>query len=80
MGTPGKKVHRSSKFLLEKPGLHGVFVDNVDKYVEMFQEEGIDLVQSGMFPPKLKYAYMDFVDVFGAVIEIMELVKRKKKK
>jgi methylmalonyl-CoA/ethylmalonyl-CoA epimerase len=66
----------------QKEGLHhfGVFVDDVDKHVDMFQKEAIELVQSGTFPPKLKYAYMDFVDTFGAVIEFMELVKRRKQK
>jgi hypothetical protein len=63
-------------------GLHhfGVFVDNVDKYVDIFKEKGIEVVQSGLFPPGLKYAYMDTVEVFGAVIELMELVKRRRKK
>jgi len=28
----------------------------------------------------LKYAYMDTVKIFGAVIELMEIVKRKKRK
>jgi methylmalonyl-CoA/ethylmalonyl-CoA epimerase len=66
----------------QKEGLHhfGVFVEDLEKHIDKFQKEGIDVVQSGMFPPKLKYAYMDSVKVFGAVIELMELVKRKKKK
>jgi hypothetical protein len=65
----------------QKEGLHhfGVFVEDLEKYIERFQKEGIEVVQSGMFPPRLKYAYMDTVDVFGAVIELMEIVKRKKK-
>jgi hypothetical protein len=66
----------------QKEGIHhiGVFVEDLEKYVDKFQKEGIGVVQSGMFPPKLKYAYMDSVKVFGAVIELMELVKRNKKK
>lgn len=66
----------------QKEGLHhfGVFVEDLQKYVDKFQKEGIDVVQSGMFPPRLKYAYMDTVKIFGAVIELMEIVKRKKRK
>jgi len=66
----------------QKEGLHhfGVYVEDLEKYVDRFQTEGIEVVQSGMFPPRLKYAYMDTVKIFGAVIELMEIVKRKKKK
>jgi len=66
----------------QKEGLHhfGVYVEDLEKYVDRFQTEGIDVVQSGMFPPRLKYAYMDTVEIFGAVIELMEIVKRKKMK
>jgi len=66
----------------QKEGLHhfGVFVEDLQIYVDKFQKEGIDVVQSGMFPPRLKYAYMDTVKIFGAVIELMEIVKRKKRK
>jgi len=66
----------------QKEGLHhfGVFVDDLEKYVDLFQKKGIDVVQSGIFPPRLKYAYMDCEKIFGAVIELMEIMKRKKKK
>ena len=66
----------------QKEGLHhfGVYVEDLEKYVDRFQTEGIDVVQSGMFPPRLKYAYMDTVEIFGAVIELMEIVKRNKMK
>ena len=66
----------------QKEGLHhfGVYVEDLEKHVDRFQTEGIDVVQSGMFPPRLKYAYMDTVEIFGAVIELMEIVKRKKMK
>ncbi|MFX0046620.1 MAG: VOC family protein [Candidatus Hermodarchaeota archaeon] len=64
----------------QKEGIHhfGVFVEDLQKYIDKFQEEGIDVVQSGIFPPRLKYAYMDTVNVFGTVIELMEMMKRKK--
>jgi hypothetical protein len=66
----------------QKEGLHhfGVFVEDLQKYVDNFQKEGIDVVQSGMFPPRLKYAYVDTGKIFGAVIELMEIMKRKKMK
>lgn len=66
----------------QKEGLHhfGVFVEDLDMYLKSFQKKGIDVIQTGMFPPKLRYAYMDTEEIFGAVIELMELVKRKKKK
>lgn len=66
----------------QKEGIHhfGVFVDNLDLYINAFKNQGIDVIQSGMFPPKLKYAYMDTVEIFGIVIELMEIVKRIKKK
>ena len=66
----------------QKVGLHhfGVFVEDLEKNINRFQQEGIEVVQSGMFPPRLKYAYMDTVEIFGAVIELMEMVKREKKR
>ena len=66
----------------QKEGLHhfGVFVEDLQKYIEHFQKEGITVVQTGMFPPRMKYAYMDTEKLFGAVIELIELMKRKKMK
>ena len=66
----------------KKEGLHhfGVFVDDLDKYVDNFQKNGIDVVQSGIFPPRLNYAYMDTEKIFGVVIELIEIMKRMKKK
>ena len=66
----------------QKEGLHhfGYFVDNLSSYIDAFKRKGIDVIQSGIFPPKLKYAYMDTAEIFGVVIELMELVKRGKKK
>ena len=65
----------------QKEGLHhfGVIVDDLQKYVDNFQKKGIDLVQSGIFPPRMNYAYMDTAEIFGAVIELIEIVKRKRK-
>jgi len=66
----------------QKEGLHhfGVFVEDLQKYVKYFRKEGIEVVQSGIFPPRMKYAYMDTVKIFGVVIELIEILKRKKMK
>jgi hypothetical protein len=66
----------------QKEGFHhiGVFVEDIKKYVDKFQKEEIVVIKSGMFPPRLKYAYMDTVKIFGAVIELIEILKRKKMK
>jgi hypothetical protein len=63
-------------------GLHhfGFFVDDLQKYIDNFKKKGIDVIQKGMFPPVLKYAYMDTIKILGVVIEFMEISKRKKKK
>ena len=65
----------------QKEGLHhfGVFVENLQEYVDYLQKQGIEVIQTGMFPPRLKYAYMDTARIFGAVIEFIEIVKRKRK-
>jgi hypothetical protein len=33
-----------------------------------------------MFPPRMKYAYMDTEKIYGAVIELIEIIKKKSKK
>lgn len=65
----------------QKEGLHhfGVFVENLEECVDYLQKQGIEIIQTGMFPPRLKYAYMDTVKIFGVVIEFCEIVKRKRK-
>ncbi|MFX0018993.1 MAG: VOC family protein [Promethearchaeota archaeon] len=65
----------------QKEGLHhfGVFVENLQEYVDYLKKQGIEVIQTGMFPPRLKYAYMDTLKIFGVVIEFIELVKRKRK-
>ena len=64
----------------KKEGIHhfGVFVDDLHKYVNYFQKEGIEVIQSGIFPPRMNYAYLGTVEVFGVIIEVIELMKRKK--
>jgi methylmalonyl-CoA/ethylmalonyl-CoA epimerase len=62
-------------------GLHhfGFFVDDLEKYINNFEKKGIDVIQKGLFPPSLKYAYMNTVKTFGVVIEFVEIMKRQKR-
>ena len=62
-------------------GLHhfGVYVENLEEYVDYLQKQGIEVIQTGIFPPRLKYAYMDTIEIFGVVFEFLELGKRKRK-
>ena len=66
----------------KKEGLHhfGVFVENLQGYIDTFQNYGIEVLQTGKFPPRLTYAYMDTEKIFGAIIEFIELIKRKRRK
>ena len=70
------------EFLEEgKEGLHhiGVFVDDFDKYVQLFKDKDIGILQSGIMG-SLNLAYMDTVESFGVYIELFEILKRKRKK
>ncbi|MFX1316351.1 MAG: VOC family protein [Promethearchaeota archaeon] len=66
----------------KREGMHhyGVFINNFQKYIDEFQKHGIEPIQSGMFPPSLKYAYMDTEKTFGTIIEFMEIIKRGRRK
>ena len=66
----------------QKEGLHhiGVLVEDLQGYIDYLQEQGIEIIQTGRFPPSLTYAYLDTEKVFGAVIEFLEIVKRQKRK
>ena len=66
----------------ERKGIHhfGVFIDNLQDYIDEFQKQGIEPIQTGAFPPSLKYAYLDTEKIFGAIIEFIEIIKRKRRK
>jgi methylmalonyl-CoA/ethylmalonyl-CoA epimerase len=64
-----------------KEGLHsiGIYVDNLDSYIGEFKKRGIDVLQTGQIG-KYKFVYLDTEETFGALLEIGETLKRKRKK
>jgi hypothetical protein len=66
----------------KREGIHhlGFFIENLQEYIEEFQKQSIEPIQTGLYPPSLIYAYMDTEKIFGAVIEFVEIIKRKKRK
>lgn len=64
-----------------REGLHhiGIFVDNLDSYINEFQKLGINVIYSGQTGPQ-KVAFMDTEKIFGILIEFQETVKRKRTK
>ena len=69
----GDTIYRD--FLQEKgEGLHHighVKVDNLDKAIGKFENDGFSCVQSGRFPGG-GYAYMDTTEKLGTVIELIQ--------
>jgi len=64
-----------------KEGLHsiGVYVDDLDRYIDEFNNKGIKVIQTGQIG-KQKFVYLDTEKTFGFLLEIQTTVKRKKKK
>ena len=64
-----------------KEGLHsiGIYVDDLDAYIEEFKKRGIEVIQTGQVG-KQKFAYLDTEKTFGFLLEISTTVKRCKKK
>ena len=64
-----------------KEGLHsiGVYVEDLEAYIDHFKERGIEVLQTGQVS-KFKFAYLNTEKTFGFLIEIGETVKRRKKK
>ena len=64
-----------------KEGLHsiGVYVDDLDKYIDEFNNKGIKVIQTGQIG-KQKFVYLDTENTFGFLLEIQTTVKRKRKK
>ncbi|MGB5912388.1 MAG: VOC family protein [Promethearchaeia archaeon] len=64
-----------------KEGLHsiGVYVDDLEAYVDEFKKKGIDVLQTGQVG-KQKFVYLDTEKTFGVLLEISTTVKRRKKK
>jgi len=66
----------------KREGIHhfGVLVDKLQDYITEFQNQGIEALQTGTFPPSLKYAYMNTEKIFGVIIEFIEIIERKRRK
>jgi len=64
-----------------KEGLHsiGLYVDDLDRYIDEFNSKGIKVIQTGQIG-KQKFVYLDTEKTFGVLIEIQTTVKRKRKK
>ncbi len=64
-----------------KEGLHsiGVYVEDLDAYINDFKKRGIEVLQTGKIG-KQKFAYLDTKQTFGVLLEISTTVKRRRKK
>jgi len=64
-----------------KEGLHsiGVYVEDLDEYVDEFKKRGIEVLQTGQIG-KQKFVYLDTKQTFGVLLEISTTVKRRRKK
>ena len=64
-----------------KEGLHsiGVYVDDLDAYINEFKNKGIKILQTGQVG-KQKFVYLDTEKTFGVLLEISTTIKRRKKK
>lgn len=64
-----------------REGLHhfGIFVKNLEFYIEEFKKKGIDVVHAGQTGTQ-KVAYMDTEKTFGIYLEFQETVKKRRKK
>ncbi len=64
-----------------REGLHsiGVYVDDLEAYINEFKKKGIEILQTGQVG-KQKFVYLDTQKTFGVLLEISTTVKRRKKK
>ena len=63
-----------------KEGLHhfGIFVNNLDFYIDEFKKIGIDVVHAGQTGTQ-RVAYFDTEKTFGIYLEFQETVKKRRK-
>ena len=63
-----------------KEGIHHIslFIEDIDSYIEYFENRGIEMVYSGSIGKRV-YVYFDTVDILGMFLEVQETRKRKKK-
>ena len=64
-----------------KEGLHhvGIYVDDADSYITEFEKQGIKILQQGQIM-NLRFVYLDTEEKFGFIIELLQTVKRRKRK
>jgi len=63
-----------------KEGLQhiGIYVENVQQSVDDFEKMDIKPIQTGRVVRHL-FAFMDTTEFFGVIIELLELIRRKRK-
>jgi len=64
-----------------REGLHhfGIFVENLESYIQEFKKKGIEVVHAGQTGNQ-KVAYVNTEKSFGIYLEFQQTLKRKKKK
>ncbi len=64
-----------------REGLHhfGIYVDDLDSYINEFKKKGIDVVHAGQ-TARQKVAYFDTEKTFGIYLEFQETIKKRRKK
>ncbi|MFX1337767.1 MAG: VOC family protein [Promethearchaeota archaeon] len=64
-----------------REGLHhiAIYVEDTDSYIKEFEKKGINILQSGVVF-STRFTYMDSEKEFGSIVELLERIKRRKKK
>ena len=64
-----------------KEGLHHIafYVENSDLYIDEFKKKGIGILQTGM-TFNTKVTYFDTEKDFGVIVELLEKIRRRKRK
>ena len=62
-------------------GFHhiGIYVDDIDKYIEEFTKKGYKMISSGTVPGT-RFAYFDTTKQFGFYTELIQMITKRKKK
>ncbi|MFX1380241.1 MAG: VOC family protein [Promethearchaeota archaeon] len=71
-----------NEFLAQgKEGLQhiGIYVEDIEQSIKDFDNMGIKPIQTGRVLRHI-FAYMDTTEFFGIIIELLELMKRKRKR
>jgi len=64
-----------------KEGLHsvGIYVEDLQSYINEFKKKGIEVLQSGQIG-KQWFVYFDTEKSFGILLEFQQTIKRRRKK